>query len=383
MQPTYCTYCNTVIVDLKATHCPRCGEKTKRIHSAEPVVVVDPLKQLEKISSLSPDAVIKSKQPEWFPVAFFISCILAMVVLFLGIWWASENKDKVKDKESEQKKLSTVGPATQTPWNMTTIRYLPTTENIVSGLQTQPLLEYAKRLNQDPKQLFNEIGIPDVAFEFLSQTGINMDDISEVAAGLELLPDNAIPEVDLVIFFKNKIENPNELIAKVEANKTIKLFKVYAKVVDFKVLLVTTNTRRFVETAHVLGAEDFSRHMTDTMKKQLSPSTWAWVVTDQMDWSEKPTIKALFLFNKITQADQEIFSKGRSAVAGLSFEPEFNVGIAVQTSEEAKSRALENFLTQKGAGYPCLIGRNENWTTFDLAATPKEMKKIITSFFTK
>src|SRR5262245_28980669 len=76
-----CPYCRTPFsVDDPAVHravCPRCGE-TVPVRPAEAGADVNPV-------AIAPTETLTS--PRWFKPTFFASCITALVILVIGLWW--------------------------------------------------------------------------------------------------------------------------------------------------------------------------------------------------------------------------------------------------------------------------------------------------------
>ena len=358
MTHSTCPFCNAAVPTPSPISCPRCEERLPGGTANTPVIRAN-----------------SSGSPRWFRVGFPLSCIASVFILVAGLYLVNQSKSK-ETAPATKPILSETGPATVPPLNLEAIAYLPANVQIVAALQTAPLEEFAKRTGTNGQQLLLDVGLPASIFESLARAGVPFESIDHLACGLTLSSDNVIPTVAIVVALKTPPRDPSHLAKRFEKEKLLNVLPISAMVVNERFLLAGSELKIFEMKTKPTAGEQLSASLRETIGKQVSPASVAWLATESQSWHELPSIKAAIQFGGRPDL-AGILAKGRAASLSLSLEPELTVGLAVKCENEETAKSLQNHIGIKGAGQPWLIGGTEGWATLDAAVPPKEIAKLL------
>lgn len=352
---TNCPYCNASLPADPVPICPLCHERLTKA----------PAGRSEKNS-------VGAGQPLWFRVAFFMSCVLSVVILMVGWKWVERRPGPVPIA-SQANPPSPFGPATYAPMNVPAIGYLPGEATAIAAIQLNSMREYAKRSGISPDKLLNDLGLPQGFQDDLAKAGLPMDAIDHCAAALELASDDAIPALTMILVGREPIAD--SVVSKIGGMKSFVL-PLSARRVGEKTLVIGTKPERLVASPKQEGAEHIRPALRRIIGAHLSPSSWAWAVGEADSWESFPTISAIAVA-KPEWKTREYAKFFRAFAVGLSLEPELSVGVAIKCDSETNARKLRDHFGVRGASRPTLVGGEDNWATIDVPIKADELPEVV------
>ena len=201
-----CPFCNHRVV-LPAVPaagravCDRCGETFPVTGAVEEVADPAPA----AAPSLAHPAAVQRLR---LAVALALSVLSVPVIFYLG--YLARQRTPVPAPPQ------VAGPVTWPPPIVPLLRHLPADTGVAFAVQPGPLLAHAKRTDTDPRKLLADLGVPDRAFTTLADLGLSLDRIDQLAGGLSLPTDNAVPRFVLAV----KLTGPaGDLLEKLKAER--------------------------------------------------------------------------------------------------------------------------------------------------------------------
>ena len=329
MNSLVCPYCNTPF-DLPGVPgrvvCPRCGE-------AIPAKLLTPSGG-PQIASADRPAPIEAApaSPMRRPPVIFSALVLVAVLVGLGIWYYTN----VHTHETRPTQLAS--PPTRPPNSLPALRRLPADTQIVIAVQPPALIQYAERAGKTPEALLAELGVPVGLLEGLAKAGIAIDGIDHLVVGVGLVDS---PKVSVALFLQKPLANERQFREAV--NLRLDPDKPGQGKVDLpgfmlpmSLLKADVTTYLFSTDANALEGMNRTQDSTDYLKpglvesiKMLDPASFAWVATDNLNWSEHATLK--LVAGLLKRGDDIKRLKGIRALAiGLTLRRDLNTMVGVR-----------------------------------------------------
>jgi hypothetical protein len=242
------------------------------------------------------------------------------------------------------------------------LRHLPPDTGVAFAVQPGPLLAHAKRTDTDPQKLLADLGVPERAFQTLADLGLSLDRIDQLAGGLVLAADNAVPRFVLAV----KLTGPaGDLPEKLKAERVAagryraNLGGLPGRLEERDGAWVfATSDADLDRPAGPVGGGHLPAGLRDTLG-QLSPAAFVWAATDAADWADRPTVKAAARLLKRPELPERL-KPVRAAGVGLSLEPGLTAKLAVKAAGD--EAALRERLTT-AAGKDGQVGGADGWVT--------------------
>ena len=380
-----CPSCNTSLtvpeipIERRAA-CPRCGD-------------VFPIRSWEEVSAT--EAVMRSSnlpsatrrdRARW-SVQRSMALALAMGVagLVAGLVIYYTRKDIRTDAVPGLRTSNSAAPAS----DLIGLGYLPTDANLVFAVQPGPVLAYATRLRQEPRDLLTKAGLPPQILDVLAKLGLPLEQIDHITGAVNV--DG--PRLALVLVLHKPLDD-EKLLKLLRATRTNGPKERYT--IDAGGLPLTL--ARVSPTVWVFGFD--SRKDLEAIEKggygpggkQLSPGlseliagvpadAAAWIAADVDRWAEKPLVKVVF--GEILKKPEWLTALGRARalVAAISLNDpprlrlfvtavDSSTGDRLRASFLARATATEG-ATAGGAGELAFIEQPFDPTT--ALATLREM----------
>jgi hypothetical protein len=292
------------------------------------------------------------------------------------MWWLSHRP--VRNLLPVSPVNSPLGPATVAPLNVPALGYLSPQTDFVVVIQTRPLEEYAKRTNRSPESIGNSLGLVKPLRDQLADRGLPWDAIDQLAIGVICDANDAIPIVQAVIIVRQPLANAREIATAFEKSRW-GLIALTSKWIDDTTLILASRPEMIIATARPATGEHLPGPLKEAIAQQLSPSSWAWAASTTKTWHDLPTVQALQLLDTDHVYDPWL-KPIRALVLGLSFEPEFSVGVAVKTDSDDSAKKLRDHFGVRGADWPCQVGGEPPWATLEMTIEPEKLKAAAAHF---
>lgn len=368
-----CPSCNTAFAlpalpDHRRAQCPRCGD-------------VFPIHTYTEVpDDGTPDATQPAKVvhlPRKWPRVAAIGAAVALVLLGAGGWLAYRHtRDMPKsDPEPPTVAPAVVGTATP-PAQLTGLGYLPAECNVVFAVQPGPLVAYAERTQQDPREVLTRTGLPQPILTALDGLGLPLGAIDHIAGGAYIGNEGDELRVALALVLKHAPPDEEEFLKKLKAKPLpgkaarwrvdlgkVPLSPILAKVsptvwvlgLNEKDLAASENGgfgpggTQFNEGPLPVGVGTGVTSMRGMMNAVPADAA-VWVVADAAgDWTWKPLVKlAMQLAEVKTLAPALSLARGGVFAVGFGEKPRLHLVARVATENTGeqlrayfKARAAE------------------------------------------
>lgn len=237
-----------------------------------------------------------------------------------------------------------IQPATtQPPAVLPGLGYLPPHSQLIAAVQPSSLSIYAGRTHTDLRELLVKLGLPQPMMAILDAAALPLEDVESVVAGLIFPEDNAIPQGVIVLALRKPLLNPAAFREALQAKRstashgrkheTIAFhgFPLELLERDAKTYIIATDGKLLTAAAQRprTGISALSTHLRSELT-QLSPASCAWIASDSLNWSRKPTMKLLAGLSQNPDLPERL-SHLRSFTAGLSLEPDLQLKVMLTT----------------------------------------------------
>lgn len=338
-----CPFCNTgfdVAGTPQRVSCPRCGEAVP-VKPADDSGLPSPSingdgAYLDASCTEAPPAPSGLK-----PLALIAAALFTAVAVGIGVWLAGFLTPK--EKPPEVVKTNTPRP-TWPPQTLSGLRYLPTDSQLVFAIQPSPLLQYAERTKQDPNRVMADGGLPKQIFDWLSDAGIQPDQIDHVAVGVKL---DGIPPFAVLLSLREPLANEGQFYKGLKAKRDVdkNLYRVpvgslavtvgLVKVDDTKYLFASRDEDLDLAKKPHEGVGQFRKGLQESIQK-LGPASFFWLATDTQDWKANASLSLLASVG-MKQGDlwKTFDPKLRATAVGLALDGEPKVTAAVRYDDNA------------------------------------------------
>ncbi|HJZ59212.1 MAG TPA: hypothetical protein VKE74_29980 [Gemmataceae bacterium] len=387
-----CPYCNTSFVPpavppSRRIDCPRCGEAFALKGDAE-AGATDDIANLAPVSLGTQYSVFRTpNRTRWsalWPVAVALGMGLVGLGIGLGLYYFRSHKP---GPEPDLGPLATPTP----PAEVAGLAYLPPDCNLVFAAQPGPLLVYAARTNQDPKELLTRAGLPAEVFAFLDKAGIPLPQIDHIVGGA-MIPD---PDQDpswrfaLVLALHRPPADEDQFLRALEAKKDPHGKPRYSVTLNVGATLPLLLTR-VSPTVWVFGWSDMdlgpaeragaslSHEMREMIRVRLLPEAAIWAAADNGRWAEKPLVRALAL-----QAGGKnwlpALARVQAGVVGLSFGEQPRAHLFVRCVDNTAGEKLRAYFQTKATDGVQTGGAGE-WVLFNPPFDPQTGVQTLKQF---
>jgi hypothetical protein len=252
----------------------------------------------------------------------------------------------------------TANLAATAPSQLIGLGYLPGDAAVVFAIQPGPVLAYAARTRQDPRDLLTRAGLPAQVLDVLSRIGLPLEGIDHVAGAVNV---DAV-RLSLVLVSRGPIEEERVLkqLRAIRTNNSRVRYSIDAGGLPLTLVPVSPTVWAFgfdaeedlkaVERGgYGPGGTQFAAGLTE-MIGRAPPDAAAWIATDEVRWAEKPLVKmaiAEFLRKPEWLAT---LSKGRGLAAALSFrEDSTRLALFIKASDGSTGERLRTYFRARAA----------------------------------
>lgn len=382
-----CPFCNASvelaeIPESGRVPCSRCGETFSFKLPADtlPPTSVNgppPPPPATRPSANSPPEVAKTFAP-----LMMLGLVLAGVVLGGGLYAIFRPGPPGNSEPTSP--TSGKPPAIFPPSAVPALAYLPPETNVAFAVQPGPMLVYAERARIEPQKLLANAGVPERALVNLTQLGLTIESIEQLAGGAVI--DDKLPlKIVVVLVLRKPHPNEEAFLRAMKATKPADTRVPGHHRIEIAGIpgdLVKSGDRTYV--AFLAGAEPSD--LESAAKKSpgsavvplplkeslthLSPASVAWFATGQESWAEKPSVKMAAGFLKQPDLPKR-FADVRAIAAGVALEPDPTGHIAIRGKDKESEQKLRENL-EKSLGEKANFSREGDWLS---ASIPLEIPK--------
>ena len=263
---------------------------------------------------------------------------------------------------------SNVTPPTQ----LAGLGYLPADYNVVFAVQPGPLLTYATRTHQEPRDILTRAGVPAQALAALDQIGLTLAQIDHVAGGSLLGNEAEGLRIAFVLVLKQPLADEDEFLKKLKAKPVVgkktrytvelaQLARVSPTVWAFG--LSDKDFEAVDRGGYGPGGKQFRGSDSEGFRQMIGsvpPEAAAWTAADDdRDWTQKPLVATLLSLSPEAKKGLSGLSSFRAGLFALSFGEQPRVRIFFRTADSAvadharaylQSRATEMEAATAGGG---------------------------------
>ena len=350
-----CPSCNSSFVlaelpDDRRVACPRCGD-------------VFPIRNWEEVNekpglqaSIAP-SLTRRECARWSvqrTVVVALAMGLVGLLAGLGVYYSRGFRTKPTSEPDPQHSVAAISPA-----RLVGLGYLPADTSVVFAVQPGPVLAYAQRTKQDPRELLIKAGIPRQAYDAFASVGLTLQQIDHIAGGV------SVGEIRfaLVLVLRRPPGDEEEFLKRLKATKqngpkeryTIELGGLpltLARVLP-TVWVFGFDSKKDFEAVdrggHGPGGKQFAPALREMIEQHVATEAAAWVATSEERWAEKPLIQ--FAIGQFAGKKEwvAVLAKGRSLAAGISLGDPPRLRLFVKTADEATAQQLRAYFAKRAA----------------------------------
>ena len=325
---TACPYCNATVPGPGWTVCPRCGETAPG--SANGVPHHDPARP----ATPADYGVVRGLAP-----VALIGGLLAVVVLVGFVAYFVRGPAA----PPPTRPLVRSPAATIPPPGVPGLGRLPLDATVVAVVQPGPVLAYAKRSGTDPAAILRNLKLPTDVLDRLARAGVPLDQIHAITTAIVLADDDAVPRVTAVLTLLDPPADP----AAVRDAVSIGGLPTESAEVDPHTFVFATRPADL--TAAVARTGTGPGHLSGVVRTRLadlSPASFAWAVTDEVDWARKPSIALAAKLAKEADLPEQL-AAFRSGAIGASFEPDPQLTLTTHARDDATADRLRDWFARQ------------------------------------
>jgi hypothetical protein len=236
--------------------------------------------------------------------------------------------------------------------------YLPADATIVFSLQPGPVLAYAERTKQDPRDLLIAAGLPRTAYDTVTHLGLSPRQIDHIAGGASV----AELRFALVLVLRRPMDDDEEFLKRLKARKANGPKERYR--VDISGLPVELTLARISPTIWVFGIDakkdleavekggygpggkQFTSSLTDAISGRVPPEGAAWLATAEGRWDDKPLVQ--FFLGQFAGKTEWLkgLAKGRAVVAALSLDEPPRLRLFITVADEQTADGIRVYFAK-------------------------------------
>jgi hypothetical protein len=321
-----------------------------------------------------------------------VAVVLAVLGFLAGLTVYYTREPKPNPEPAPAPAITATPPA-----QLVGLGYLPAECNVVFALQPGPLLEYAARTKQEPRELLARAGVPDPVLNVLDSVGLPQ--IDHLAGGI-YIPDPGDSEmrVALVLVLKQPLANEDAFLKRL---RTKPIEDKHARwVVEVNAGPFTPLLTRATPTVWVLGLNDrdfgpvarggFGPGGTQFRLREVlasvPPEAAVWLAADDdRDWMQKPLLKLLATWPDVKKSAPVLsgaltggLSAGRGLVFALTVADKPRMRVLVRTAETATAERLREYFRARAAELESATAGGEGaFALFDAPYDPKLVQRFL------
>jgi hypothetical protein len=271
------------------------------------------------------------------------------------------------------------------PADLAGLAYLPSDTKLLAAVQPGPILAYAARTNQEPRELLARAGVPDVVFALLARAGLTLQQIDHVVAGTnahELRFTLALvlrrPPDDEEQFLRGLQAKPDRQ-GKKDRYEVAPVGSVSLPMarVSPRVWVVGWSAQKgdlaAVERGgYGSGARHLSPDLQEMLAQKLPPDAAVWAAADTDRWGENPLIRFAAFPEPGVRGLLPLLAKGQAAVAGLSFDDPPRLRAFVRAADAETGEQLRAYFRRKATADAARTGGAGEWAMFDTPFDPRD-----------
>jgi hypothetical protein len=235
--------------------------------------------------------------------------------------------------------------------------YLRPDTSAAFAVRPGPLLAYAERTRQQPRDVLAQTGLPDAARTAVEQFGVDLAQIDHVAGGITLGEGEDALHVTLALVLKQPLADEGAFLAKLRAKPVAgKLGRYEAAVGKVPLLLVRAvpTVWVFAYTEADLSEIDRPHGPSGSHFRTLRPvvsdvpaGSAVWLAAnDDRDWTEKPIVKLLAQSAEVKKW-VPVAKGGRGGFVAVSLGEQPLLSLRVRTTDDATGDRVRTYLTER------------------------------------
>jgi hypothetical protein len=354
-----CPSCNTsfALAELPAdrrTPCPRCGD-------VFPVRNWEETDEKAVVPTAGAPGFALRDRARWSvqrAVAVALAMGLVGLVAGLAVYYSRDSRPKRTPDSDTQHSLAAIPPV-----QLAGLGYLPADTSVVFAVQPGPVLAYAERTKQDPRELLIKAGIPRQAYDAFANIGLTLQQIDHIAGGVS---DWGLgPRLSLVIILRHSLADEEEFLKLLKATKRIGTqvrYKVQLAGLPLDLTLARVSPTAWVfgfdakkdleavdRGGYGAGGKQFAPALAEMIAEHVAPDAAAWVATSEERWAEKPLIQ--FAVGQFAGKKEwvAVLAKGRALAAGISLGGPPRLRLFVKAADEATGQQLRAYFARRAA----------------------------------
>lgn len=348
-----CPSCNTEFVlsalpDSRRASCPRCGD-------------VFPVRTYTEVAGDAvppthgePEHASRTQGEGRRMVGVFAAALVLIALAGLPPFIVYYTRTKAKPHEPAATPTLTATP----PAKLAALGHLRADCNLVFAVQPGPLLHYAARVKQEPRDVLAQAGLPDVLRGTVEQLGVPLTQIDHLAGGLSLGDGDDTLRLTLVMVLNQPLADEAEFLKRLKA-KPVAGKKDRHDVMVGKFPLLLTHA---APTVWVFGLDDKDfdalgrghgpggEQFRDRVKKMIAtaPSdaaVWA-AADDERDWTQKPIVK---LIGQSAEAKKWLpaVKDGRGGLLAVSLGEQPRLRLHVRTASDDTGARVRAYFAER------------------------------------
>jgi hypothetical protein len=274
------------------------------------------------------------------------------------------------------------------------IGYLPAECNVVLAVQPGPVLTYAERTKQEPRELLARAGVPQQVLTAFDLAGLPLVQIDHVAGGALIGDESKDYGVALVLVLRRPLPNEEQFLLALKAKPMLpkeSRWSVAPGDVPAVLAKVSPTVWAFGLTERDLAAVDrggfgpggaqFRGSETEGVRKMIAsvpPDAAAWVVADDdRDWTQKPLVK-LAAGSKQVQPWLPVLKGGRGGLVAICFGESPRLRLFVRCASDATGARVRSYFQARAAEMEsATAGGGGSFALFDAPFDPTTTGQLL------
>jgi hypothetical protein len=312
----------------------------------------------------------------------------------LAVYYTRSHKPK---PEPEPQPEPVVASANATPpAQLLGLGYLPAECNVVLAVQPGPILTYAERTKQDPRELLGRFGVPQQVLTAFDLAGLPLVQIDHLAGGAFIGNEGDELRVALALVLKQPLPNEEQFLLALKAKPMlpkqarwsvapggVPLSPVLAKVSP-TVWVFGLNERDLSAVdrgGFGPGGTQFRGGDSEGVRKMIAsvpPDAAAWVAADDdRDWTQKPLVK-LAAQSKDVKPWLPVLKEGRGGLVAVRIGESPRLRLFVRCADDATGERVRSyFQTRAGEMESATAGGGGSFALFDAPFDPAKTGPLL------
>jgi hypothetical protein len=240
--------------------------------------------------------------------------------------------------------------------------YLPADATIVFSLQLGPVLAYAERTKQDPRDLQRDLliaaGLPRTAYDPVAHLGLSPRQIDHIACGAS----GVDLRFTLALVLRRPLDDEEGFLKRLKAkraNGPKERYRVDVSGVPFDLTLARISPTVWVfgvdakkdlaavdKGGYGPGGKQFAATLTEAITGRVPPEAAAWLATAEGRWDDKPLVQ--FFLGQFAGKTEWLkgLAKGRAVVAALSLDESPRLRLFLTVADERTAEGIRVYFAK-------------------------------------